>query len=87
MIQKVVAFLFIAALSLPAAADDDAVTVFQNVRVLTMGDAGVLDGATVTVEGDTIKTIGDDEIPAGAHVVDGTGMTLIEHHGTVARLQ
>ena len=77
MIQRLLAFLLIAALTVPAAADDDAVTVFQNVRVLTMNDAGVLEGATVTVEGDTIKAIGEDDVPDGANVVDGTGMTLM----------
>ena len=58
MIHRVFASLLVAALMSPAAAEDSDVTVFQNVRVLTMTDAGVLEDATVTVEGDSILSIG-----------------------------
>ncbi len=81
MLQRVLAFLFIATLTVPAVAGDGEAIVFQNVRVLTMTDEGVLEGASVTVEGDTItaiaENVGEGEIPEGANVVDGTDMTLM----------
>ena len=80
MIRRPFIFLLISVLVSPAMAEDTEVIVFQNVRVLTMTDAGVLEGAAVTVEGDTIAAIaapGNGEVPDGARVVDGTGLTLM----------
>ncbi len=77
MISRLLTLIFLALLAAPAAAEDSSTTVFQNVRVLTMSDAGVLEGATVVVEGDAILSVGDDAVPEGATVVDGSGMTLM----------
>lgn len=52
-------------------------TVFDNVRVLTMTDAGILESTRVTVTGSRIVSLGADDIPAGATVVDGKGRTLM----------
>ena len=79
MIQRFAALVVITALSFTAVAEESEVTAFQNVRVLTMTDSGVIDGATVTVAGDAILSVGNGEaaIPEGARVVDGSGMTLM----------
>ena len=58
----------------------DTSVVFENVTVIPMDSEGVLEGQTVVVEDQRIAAIGasgDIEIPAGAHVVDGTGRFLI----------
>lgn len=52
---------------------------FTNARVLTM-DAGrrIVNDATLVVDGDRIAAIGTDvDIPAGAHVIDLAGRTII----------
>ncbi len=55
------------------------ITVFENVRVLTMTPAGTLTEATVVVTGDQVTSVGPapDEIPGDATIIDGTGMTLM----------
>jgi len=62
-----------------AAAQEASITVFENVRVLTMSDAGVLERATVVVDGDRISSVGRSaaQLPAGARRIDGSGMTLL----------
>ena len=63
---------------IPAGVDTS--VVFENVTVIPMDSEGVLEGQTVVVEDQRIAAIGasgDIEIPAGAHVVDGTGRFLI----------
>ncbi len=49
-------------------------------RVLTMGDAGVLEDQTVLVEGDRIVKVGPRakvSVPAGYRTIDGKGRTLM----------
>ncbi len=60
-------------------ADSRTTTVFQNVHVLTMTDAGAIANATVTVEKDRIVSVveGVGDVPDGARVIDGTGKTLM----------
>ena len=62
-----------------AAAQRAGVTVFENVRVLTMSDSGVLERATVVVAGDRISSVSISaaQPPAGARTIDGSGMTLL----------
>jgi cytosine/adenosine deaminase-related metal-dependent hydrolase len=58
----------------------DTSVVFENVTVIPMDSEGVLEGQTVVVEDQRIAAIGasgDIDLPAGAHVVDGTGRFLI----------
>ena len=50
---------------------------YTNARVLTMGEAGVLENATVVVQHDRIRSVGFDSPPVGAKVVDATGKTLM----------
>ncbi len=50
---------------------------YVNVRAVTMGPEGVIDGATVVVEGDRILSIGTEPPPEGVRTVDGQGRTLI----------
>jgi len=72
----------VAELPRPVASD---VTAYTDVRVLTMTNSGVLEHATVLVEGERIEAVGEVSIPDGATVVDGSGMTimpgLIDVHG------
>jgi imidazolonepropionase-like amidohydrolase len=60
-------------------AQEPGVTVFRNVRVLTMTDVGTLENRNVIVEGDRITalTAAGTATPRGARVVDGRGMTLM----------
>lgn len=53
--------------------------VFENVRVLTMTDAGTLENRTVIVKGDRIDSIAESlvEAPISARVIDASGMTLL----------
>jgi hypothetical protein len=62
-----------------ALAQQTSVTVFENVRVLTMTEAGVLERGTVIVAGDRISSVTPSaaEPPPGARVIDGRGMTLL----------
>lgn len=55
------------------------VTVFENVRVLTMTDTGTVEGVTVIVEGDRISSVTRSAVepPSGSRVIDGSGMTLL----------
>ncbi len=62
-LAAMVAGLPMAACATPALVDDDVVSVFRNVQVLTMTDAGRIMNATVTVD--------------GARVIDGAGRTLM----------
>jgi imidazolonepropionase-like amidohydrolase len=50
---------------------------YTNVRVVTMGDQGVLENATVVVSGERIRSVGSQPPPPGARVIDATGKTLI----------
>ncbi|NNF26495.1 MAG: amidohydrolase family protein, partial [Gemmatimonadetes bacterium] len=52
---------------------------FTNARVITMDpDRGVLEGATVIVEGNRISGVGADlDVPEGAQVFDATGHTIM----------
>ena len=53
---------------------------FEGVRAVTMGPAGVLEKATVIVQGERIVDIGDPslvDVPEGARRIDGEGFTLI----------
>ncbi len=79
MIRTVAALIFTAVLAAPVVASDRGTTVFRDVQVLTMTDAGVIEVASVRVAGDTIVAVveGESEIPTGATVVDGAGMTLM----------
>ncbi len=43
-------------------------------RVYTMSAAGIIENATVLIEGEWIKAVGNDlEIPAGCEIIDATG--------------
>jgi imidazolonepropionase-like amidohydrolase len=58
----------------------DTSVVFENVTVIPMDSEGILEGQTVVIADQRIAAVGtsgDIEIPAGAHVVDGTGRFLI----------
>lgn len=62
--------------------------VFGNVTVLTMGERGILPGATVVVAGDRFLAVGEvgpDQISPEATIIDGSGKYLIpglaEMHG------
>jgi imidazolonepropionase-like amidohydrolase len=58
----------------------DTVVAFKNVSVIPMDSERVLEGQTVVVKDHRIADIGaggDIDIPAGAHVVDGTGRFLM----------
>ena len=62
--------------------------VFENVTVLTMGERGILPGATVVVAGDRFLAVGEvgpDQISPEATIIDGSGKFLIpglaEMHG------
>jgi imidazolonepropionase-like amidohydrolase len=58
----------------------DTAVVFENVTVLPMDSERVLEGQTVVIADQSIADIGasgDVDVPAGAHVVDGTGRFLM----------
>jgi imidazolonepropionase-like amidohydrolase len=65
--------------STPVSTQEAGVTVFENVRVLTMTDAGVLESATVIVRGDRISSVTRSaaQRPTGVRVIDGKGSTLL----------
>ncbi len=73
--MRILSCLLAALLTVPAVADET--TVFKNVRVITMTDAGVIDETTVVVTGDRITAVGTGTIPEGARVIDGEGLTLM----------
>lgn len=81
MFQRRAALLALAmtASQAPAAAQAAEVTVFENVRVLTMTDAGTLTSATVVVEANTVSSVGSAprHLPPDARIIDGTGLTLM----------
>jgi imidazolonepropionase-like amidohydrolase len=60
-------------------AQEAGVTVFENVRVLTMTDAGTLERGTVVAVGDRVSSVTRSAVdpPSGARVIDGGGMTLL----------
>ncbi len=62
-----------------AATQETSITAIENVRVLTMTDAGALERQTVIVENDRIVSLtqGGAEAPSGARVIDGSNMTLL----------
>ncbi|MCB9741107.1 MAG: PD40 domain-containing protein [Alphaproteobacteria bacterium] len=62
--------------SLPRAHGEGLIA-YTNARVLTMGEQGVLDGATVVVDGERIVSVGVAPPPEGAAVVDLAGKTLM----------
>jgi len=58
----------------------DAAVVFENVAIIPMDSEHILEGQTVVIEDGHIADIGlsgEIEIPASAHIVDGTGRFLI----------
>ncbi len=66
-------------LALLALAPGD-VTVFDDVRVVTLGPAGTLERGVVVVEGDRIRAVGtpdEVELPDDARRVPGHGFTLV----------
>ncbi|MEH6478304.1 MAG: hypothetical protein V7727_21615, partial [Sneathiella sp.] len=73
-------FGFLAFGALPASAQDDAPrqVLFTNVNIFNGVDDGLMENASVLVEGNLIKTISTEAIDAGdAFVVDGEGRTLM----------
>jgi imidazolonepropionase-like amidohydrolase len=81
-LRRVLLLLLLLPASLVAAADGNRVTVFDNVRVLTMTRQGVLATATVIVEAGTIVSVSGDpastlDLDADARIIDGRGMTLM----------
>jgi len=50
---------------------------YVNVRAVTMGPQGVVEDATVLVEGDRIASVGTEPAPEGVRTVDARGKTLI----------
>ena len=57
-----------------AAVDDGRPVVFRDATVLTMDEAGIIDGGDVLVIGETIAAVGRDlEVPEGAVEVDASG--------------
>jgi cytosine/adenosine deaminase-related metal-dependent hydrolase len=57
-----------------AAIDDGRPVVFRDATVLTMDEAGIIDGGDVLVIGETIAAVGRDlEVPEGAVEVDASG--------------
>ncbi|HEV2844246.1 MAG TPA: amidohydrolase, partial [Thermoanaerobaculia bacterium] len=64
-------FLLAALISLPVAAETVAIT---GGRVVTLGPAGTIDGATVVIRDGKIVAVGRDvAVPAGARRIDATG--------------
>ena len=62
------------------AAPSTDLVVFENVRVLSMTESGVIEDARVVVEGAQIKSVAamsDGASPSGAQIVDGAGKTLM----------
>ncbi|MCB9759663.1 MAG: PD40 domain-containing protein [Alphaproteobacteria bacterium] len=62
--------------SLPRAAREGRYA-YVNARVLTMGEAGVIDGATVLIDGERVVSVGAEPPPQGVPVVDLGGKTLL----------
>lgn len=50
---------------------------YTNARVLTMGPEGLLEDATVVVDGERIVSVGVGPAPAGAKVIDLQGKTMM----------
>mgnify|MGYP003700307849 CR=1 FL=1 len=87
---RVIAALFATFMAGCNAIENDAATnrphesgatfVFDNVRVLTMTDAGVLENARVVIADGKIVSAGPlvgKDVPEGAIIIDGTGKTLM----------
>jgi imidazolonepropionase-like amidohydrolase/Tol biopolymer transport system component len=53
------------------------IVAYTHARVVTMGDAGVLEDVTVLVDGDRIRSVGAAAPPLLAKKIDATGKTLI----------
>lgn len=64
----------------PAPNPDSQITVFENIRILTMNDREVLENANIVVDGgkiSAIKSTADYERPDGAVIIDGTDKTIM----------
>ncbi|NVJ97525.1 MAG: PD40 domain-containing protein [Alphaproteobacteria bacterium] len=60
------------------AAKPEGVTAITGARIVTMDEAGVIEGGTILIEGNRITAVGKDvAVPKGARVVDATGKTII----------
>jgi imidazolonepropionase-like amidohydrolase len=76
-VAAVVALGFLAGFTIPASAQS--VTAFEGARLI-VGDGGVIEHATLVVEGTNIAQVGptaDVRVPAGAKRVDLTGKTVM----------
>src|SRR5688572_18628906 len=76
-VAAVVALGFLAGFTIPASAQS--VTAFEGARLI-VGDGGVIEHATLVVEGTNIAQVGptaDVRVPAGARRVDLTGKTVM----------
>jgi imidazolonepropionase-like amidohydrolase len=89
-VAAVVALGFLAGFTIPASAQS--VTAFEGARLI-VGDGGVIEHATLVVEGTNIAHVGptaDVRVPAGARRVDLTGKTvmpmIIDTHVHLSRL-
>lgn len=63
-----------------AHADEDTLTAFENARIITANDRGVMEGATLLIRGDRVVQVGPAslvEIPTDALRVDVTGKTIV----------
>jgi len=69
----------LAAWALPAAAEDQPQTLFTNINIFDGSSDTLATNKRVLVEGNLIKTIGDETLKANsdATVVDGGGRTLM----------
>jgi len=64
----------------PVEGNDATIVAFLNVAVVSMQDEAVLQGQTVVIQGERIRSIGPVDalsVPAGATVIDGSGRYLI----------
>lgn len=63
-----------------AHADQEAITAFENARIITAAEQNVLEDATLLIRGNRIMQVGKSsliEIPSGAHRIDTSGMTIV----------
>ncbi len=71
-IEKPVTISFKAKADAPAG-----MVAFTNARIITMRGNDVIEKGTILVERNRIKAVGTFDIPAGVHVVDCTGLTIM----------